>query len=62
MVRQLHRAKKISSLFLKLDIHKAFDTVNLAYLLESLEALGFSPRWREWISMLFLGHQLPGPS
>jgi len=38
---------------MKLDIHKAFDTVNWRYLLETLQALGFGPRWREWISILF---------
>jgi hypothetical protein len=38
---------------MKLDIHKAFDTVNWGYILEILQALGFGPRWREWISILF---------
>ena len=38
---------------MKLDIHKAFDTVNLGYLLEVLQALGFRPRWHEWVSILF---------
>jgi hypothetical protein len=38
---------------MKLDIHKAFDTVNWGYLLEILQALGFGPRWREWVSILF---------
>jgi hypothetical protein len=38
---------------MKLDIHKAFDTINWSYLLEVLEALGFGPRWREWVSILF---------
>jgi hypothetical protein len=44
---------KLPSLFLKLDIHKAFDTVNWSYNLEVLQALGFGPRWREWVSILF---------
>ena len=50
-VRKLHR-QKIPALFMKLDIHEAFDTVNWRYLLEILQALGFGPRWREWISIL----------
>ena len=45
--------QKLSALFLKLDIHKAFDTVSWSYLLEVLQALGFGARWREWISILF---------
>jgi retron-type reverse transcriptase len=52
VVRKLHR-QKILALFMKLDIHKAFDTVNWGYLLEVLQALGFRPRWREWVSILF---------
>ena len=43
----------LPTLFMKLDIHKAFDTVNWSYLLEVLQALGFGARWREWISILF---------
>lgn len=41
------------ALFLKLDIQKAFDTTNWSYLLEVLQALGFGPRWRELVSILF---------
>jgi hypothetical protein len=52
IVKKLHR-QKMPILFMKLDIHKAFDTVNWSYLLEVLQALGFGPRWREWISILF---------
>jgi hypothetical protein len=38
---------------MKLDIQKAFDTVSWSYLLEALQVLGFGPRWREWVSILF---------
>ena len=51
-VRRLHRLNK-PGLFLKLDIQKAFDTINWSYLLEVLQTLGFGPKWREWISFLF---------
>lgn len=51
-VRKLHKQKR-PALFLKLDIHKAFDTVNWSYLLEVMRALGFGHRWREWVSILF---------
>ena len=44
---------KIPALFMKLDIQKAFDTINWRYMLEVLQALGFGPRWRGWISILF---------
>jgi hypothetical protein len=42
-------SKKKSALFLKLDIQKVFDYVNWRYLLEVLHAMGFGPRWREWM-------------
>ena len=46
----LHR-RKVSSVLLKLDIAKAFDTVNWQFLLSLLSGLGFSKRWINWISM-----------
>jgi hypothetical protein len=51
-VKLLHMSKT-PTLFMKLDIQKAFDTVSWSYLLEVLQALGFGPRWREWVSILF---------
>jgi hypothetical protein len=42
--KSLHR-KKVASLFLKLDITKAFDSVSWAFLLEVLSHLGFGARW-----------------
>ena len=48
MVRSMHK-QKMPAIFLKLDIHKAFDTV----MLEVQQVLGFGPRWREWVSILF---------
>ena len=50
-VRRMHKLH-LPALFMKLDIHKAFDTVNWSYLLEVLQALGFGARWCEWISIL----------
>jgi len=40
----LHRAR-IPSVLVKLDIAKAFDTVNWRFLLSLLQHLGFSRRW-----------------
>lgn len=46
--KALHRRKKATFL-VKLDISKAFDTVDWAFLLQALQAMGFghrgSPRW-----------------
>jgi hypothetical protein len=49
--KSLHKLKMLA-LFMKLDIHKAFDTVSWSYLLDVLQALGFGQRWREWVSIL----------
>ena len=50
-IKILHR-RKISSLFLKLDISKAFDSVDWAFLLEILTHLGFGAVWRNLVSNL----------
>lgn len=51
LIKELYRAKK-PTLFLKLDIAKAFDTVRWDFLLEVLQQLGFGVKWREWVSAL----------
>lgn len=51
MIQQLHRTNR-PTLFLKLDIAKAFDTLRWDFLLEALEKVGFGVRWRDWVSML----------
>jgi hypothetical protein len=45
MVRRLHK-KKTSAMFVKLDISKAFDTVNWPYLLGIMTHLGFGVKWK----------------
>jgi hypothetical protein len=50
----LHQKKK-PALFIKLDISKAFDSIGWTFLLEVMQALGFSTKWRDWVSTL-LGH------
>jgi hypothetical protein len=47
----LHR-KKREALFIKLDISKAFDSIGWSFMLDVLEALGFSIKWRDWIAAL----------
>jgi len=47
----LHR-QKVPSALLKLDIAKAFDSVNWQFLLGLLSHLGSSRRWNNWISMM----------
>ena len=44
--------KKIPSALVKIDIAKAFDTVNWRFLLRLLRHLGFSRRWLDWISLI----------
>jgi hypothetical protein len=49
---KLLKARKIPKMLLKLNISKAFDTVDWPFLLELLRAWGFGRRWRDWISLL----------
>lgn len=51
LIRELHRSKT-PSLFLKLDIAKAFDSVRWDFLLELMQHLGFGPKWRAWVTIL----------
>jgi len=50
-IKVLHH-RKVSSLFLKLDISKAFDSVAWSFLLEVLAHLGFSNGWCNLIANL----------
>lgn len=50
-VRLLHSTRR-PSILLKIDIAKAFDTVSWPFLLQLLEFMGFSRRWRDWMSAL----------
>jgi hypothetical protein len=52
VIKDLHK-RKFPSLFIKLDIDKAFDTMNWSYLLNVMEQLGFSQRWQNWISSIW---------
>ncbi|KAM0834875.1 hypothetical protein ACQ4PT_063313 [Festuca glaucescens] len=49
--RSLFRSK-VSSLLLKLDIARAFDSVSWAFLISVLRQRGFGPRWIAWITLL----------
>jgi hypothetical protein len=52
VINELNK-KKIPSMFIKLDISKAFDIVNWPYLLCIMSHLGFGYKWRSWISSLW---------
>jgi hypothetical protein len=51
LARSLHRKKK-PALLIKLDFAKAFDSVSWEYLLDLMQHLGFSSRWRDCIALL----------
>jgi hypothetical protein len=46
LVKEFHGKTK-KALFIKLNIAKAFDSISWAYLLEVLQRLGFSAKWRD---------------
>jgi hypothetical protein len=50
-IKSLHKTK-VTGLFLKLDISRAFDSVSWAFIIEILTRLGFGPIWRNLISSL----------
>lgn len=52
VLRNLNASKK-PTLFFKLDIARAFDSVSWEYLLELMQNMDFGPRWRNWICLLF---------
>jgi hypothetical protein len=52
VINELNK-KKIPSMFIKLDISKAFDIVNWPYLLCIMSHLGIGYKWRCWISSLW---------
>jgi hypothetical protein len=47
-IRSLHR-KKAPSIFLKMDLARAFDSVSWPFILEVLRARGFGEKWCAWI-------------
>jgi len=51
VIQLLHKRRK-PALFIKVDISKAFDSIGWSFLLEVLENLGFSTKWRDWITAL----------
>jgi len=57
-VKVLHRFK-VPSLFLKLDIAKAFDSVSWSFLLEVLQHLGFGPSWCNLVANLLSTSSTP---
>ena len=49
--KALHRARR-SCILLKVDIARAFDSVDWVFLLKVLSHMGFGQRWRDWMSAI----------
>jgi retron-type reverse transcriptase len=51
VIQLLHQKRRLA-LFIKLDISKAFDSIGWTFLIEVMQALGFSTKWRDWVAAL----------
>jgi mannosylglycoprotein endo-beta-mannosidase len=58
MIRRAHK-KKEPLIFLKLDIAKAFDSLNWGFLLQVLKNREFGQRWRDLISLILASSSSP---
>jgi hypothetical protein len=54
LVHSIHKSKD-PGFILKLDYEKAYDRVNLDFLLEVLKLSGFGEVWLGWISIIVIG-------
>lgn len=46
------QSKKINNVLVKIEIAKAFDTVNWQFRIQILMKIGFGDRWIHWIEVL----------
>lgn len=51
MVKDYHKDSISKRCSIKIDISKAFDYVQWTFLLNTLEDMGFSPKFNHWISI-----------
>jgi hypothetical protein len=54
IVHSIHKTKE-PSVIIKPDYEKAYDRVNLDFLLEILRSRGFNERWIGWIKVVVIG-------
>jgi hypothetical protein len=54
VIHFIHRSKE-PEVILKLDYEKAYDRVDIDFLLEILKARGFGGKWIEWIRNIVIG-------
>jgi hypothetical protein len=54
VVHSIHKSK-ISGVILKLDYKKAYDKVNIDFLIQILRLIGFGDKWVMWIKSIVLG-------